>query len=165
MNDGAAALLLASESRLDELGREPLARIVARAVSGIEPHLSGIAPVEAAEMALKRAGIGWGDLAVVELNEAFAVQTLACMVQWPGLDRSKVNPNGGAIALGDPVGASGARITTTLVHELRRRGGGYGLATLSIGVGQGIAMVVECLATDSNTETTQHASDSEQETP
>lgn len=143
MNDGAAALLLASEERANELGVEPLARIASRAVTGVEPHLYGIGPVEAAPLALERAGVGWGDLVAVELNEAFAAQSLACLAAWPELDRSIVNPNGGAIAIGHPIGCSGARIVTTLVHELRRRGGGFGLATMCIGVGQGIAVVVE----------------------
>ncbi len=143
MNDGAAAVLLASDAGLEAIGRDPLARIVSRAVSGVDPHLYGIGPVEAAQVALKRAGIGWDDLAVVELNEAFAAQALACLAEWPELNRAIVNPNGGAIAIGHPIGASGARIITTLVHELARRGGGYGLATMCIGVGQGIAVVVE----------------------
>jgi acetyl-CoA acetyltransferase len=99
--------------------------------------------VEASERALRKAGIGWGDLVVVELNEAFAAQALACLAEWPELDPALVNPNGGAVALGHPIGCSGARIVTTLIHELRRRGGGYGLATMCIGVGQGIAMVLE----------------------
>ncbi len=142
MNDGAAAILLGNEAAAAELGRDPLARVVARAVSGIEPHLYGIGPVIAAQRALDRAGIGWSDLAVVELNEAFAAQSLACLVQWPDLDRSIVNPNGGAIAIGHPIGCSGARIVTTLAHELRRLGGGWGLATMCIGVGQGIAVVL-----------------------
>jgi acetyl-CoA acetyltransferase family protein len=141
MNDGAAALLLGSEAAIGTTGRRPLARVVSRAVSGIDPHLYGLGPVEAASRALERAGIGWSDLAVVELNEAFAAQALACLSSWPDLDRSIVNPNGGAIAIGHPIGCSGARIATTLVHELRRRGGGYGLATMCIGVGQGIATV------------------------
>lgn len=144
MNDGASALLLASERGLDIAGVEPMARVLSRAVSGVDPHLFGIGPVQAAQTALDRAGIGWGDLSVVELNEAFAAQSLACLADWPDLDRGIVNPNGGAIALGHPIGASGARITTTLVHELKRRGG-YGLATMCIGVGQGIAMVVEAV--------------------
>lgn len=142
MNDGAAALLLGDEAAVASSGRDPLARVVSRAVSGIEPHLYGAGPVIAAQRALDRAGIGWGDLAVVELNEAFAAQSLACLAHWPELDRSIVNPNGGAIAIGHPIGASGARITTTLAHELKRRGGGYGLATMCIGVGQGIAVVL-----------------------
>src|ERR687895_564343 len=110
---------------------------------GGAPPLYGIAPVEGANRALERAGIGWGDLELVELNEAFAAQALACLSQWPELDPEIVNVNGGAVALGHPIGCSGARILTTLVSELRRRGGGYGLAALCIGVGQGIAMVVE----------------------
>jgi acetyl-CoA acetyltransferase family protein len=142
MNDGAAALLLGDERAVGASGRDPLARVVSRAVSGIDPHLFGAGPVIAAQRALDRAGIGWGDLAVVELNEAFAAQSLACLVQWPELDRSIVNPNGGAIAIGHPIGASGARIVTTLAHELHRRGGGWGLATMCIGVGQGIAVVL-----------------------
>jgi acetyl-CoA acyltransferase len=143
MNDGAAALLLGDEAAVAASGRDPLARVVSRAVSGIDPHLFGAGPVIAAQKALDRAGIGWGDLAVVELNEAFAAQSLACLVQWPELDRSIVNPNGGAIAIGHPIGASGARIVTTLAHELHRRGGGWGLATMCIGVGQGIAIIIE----------------------
>jgi acetyl-CoA acyltransferase len=142
MNDGAAAVLLASDRGVQALAAEPLARVVSRASAGVEPHRYGIGPVPAADMALKRAGIGWADLAVVELNEAFAAQALACLASWPELNRGNVNPNGGAIALGHPIGCSGARILTTLVHELRRRGGGYGLATMCIGVGQGIAVVV-----------------------
>lgn len=144
MNDGASALLLASERGVELAGVDPMARVLGRAVSGVDPHLFGIGPVVAAQRALDRAGIGWSDLSVVELNEAFAAQSLACFADWPELDRGIVNPNGGAIALGHPIGASGARITTTLVHELKRRGG-YGLATMCIGVGQGIAMVVEAV--------------------
>lgn len=143
MNDGAAAVLLASDDGLDRTSRQPLARIVSRAVSGIEPHRFGIGPVQAVETAMQRAGITWGDLVIVELNEAFAAQSIACLRHWPDLDPDIVNPSGGAIALGHPVGASGARIMTTLVHGLRRRGGGYGLAAMCIGVGQGIAVVVE----------------------
>jgi acetyl-CoA acetyltransferase family protein len=142
MNDGAAALLLADEATAAALGRDPLARVVSRAVSGVDPHLYGIGPVIAAQRALDRAGIGWGDLSAVELNEAFAAQSLACLAAWPQLDRSIVNPNGGAIAIGHPIGASGARIVTTLAHHLRRIGGGWGLATMCIGVGQGIAVVL-----------------------
>jgi acetyl-CoA acetyltransferase family protein len=143
LNDGAAALLLAGEDAVEATGREPLARIVSRGLHAVDPPLYGIAPVEAANRALERAGIGWGDLELVELNEAFAAQALACISQWPELDPEIVNVNGGAVALGHPIGCSGARILTTLVSELRRRGGGYGLAALCIGVGQGIAMVVE----------------------
>ena len=143
LNDGAAALLLAGETAARDLGGSPLGRIAGRATSGVEPHLYGIGPVEAARVALARAGISWHDLAVVELNEAFAAQSLACIRNWPDLDPEIVNPNGGAIALGHPLGCSGARILTTLLWELRRRGGGWGLATMCIGVGQGIAVVVE----------------------
>ncbi|TML98828.1 MAG: thiolase family protein [Actinobacteria bacterium] len=143
LNDGAAAVLLGDEAGARAAGSDPLARIAARATSAVEPHLYGIGPVGAANRALERAGIGWGDLEVVELNEAFAAQSLACLADWPELDREIVNPNGGAIALGHPIGCSGARLLTTLVHELRRRGGGWGLATMCIGVGQGIATVVE----------------------
>ena len=143
MNDGAAAVLLAGERAVTDLGVEPLARIASRAVAAVDPPLYGIGPVQAAEVALGRAGIGWSDLAVVELNEAFAAQALACLACWPELDHAIVNPNGGAIALGHPIGASGARILTTLVHELRRRGARWGMATMCIGVGQGIAVVVE----------------------
>jgi acetyl-CoA acyltransferase len=142
MNDGAAAVLLASDRGLAATGAEPLAEVVSRAVSAVEPHRYGIGPVEAAQRALERAGIAWKDLAAVELNEAFAAQALSCLASWPELNRATVNPNGGAIALGHPIGCSGARILTTLAHELRRRGGGWGLATMCIGVGQGIAMVV-----------------------
>ena len=143
MNDGAAAVLLASETGLASTGRTALARVMSRAVSGVDPDLYGIGPVEAARTALRRAGIGWSDLAAVELNEAFAAQALACLAEWPELDRRIVNPLGGAIAIGHPIGASGARILTTLAHHLRRRGGGYGLAAMCIGVGQGIAVTIE----------------------
>lgn len=143
LNDGASAVLLADEDCLRAVGREPLARVVSRAVSAVEPQLFGIGPVEAARVALKRAGIGWSDLAAVELNEAFAAQSLACLAEWPDLDPAIVNVNGGAIALGHPLGSSGSRILTTLTWELKRRGGGFGLAAICIGVGQGLAMVVE----------------------
>ncbi|MFI5711071.1 thiolase family protein [Kribbella sp. NPDC051620] len=143
LNDGASAVLIADEATAQSLGINPLARIVSRAVHGVEPQYFGIAPVEASRKALAKAGIGWDDLTLVELNEAYAAQSLACLGEWPELDRTKVNVNGGAIALGHPLGSSGTRILTTLAHELRRRGGGYGLATLCIGVGQGIAMVIE----------------------
>jgi acetyl-CoA acetyltransferase family protein len=143
LNDGAAAVLLADDAGLARTGRPPLARIAARAVAAVEPQWYGIGPVEAAETALKRARIGWADLAVVELNEAFAAQSLACLGQWPELDRAIVNPNGGALALGHPIGASGARILTTLAWELHRTGGRWGLAAICIGVGQGLAVVLE----------------------
>jgi acetyl-CoA acetyltransferase family protein len=143
LNDGAAAVLLGDERAAEALGREPLARIVARGAAAVDPDVFGIAPVEAVNTALERARIGWDDVAVVELNEAFASQSLADIRQWDGLDPEKVNPNGGAIALGHPLGASGARVLGGLAHELKRRGGGYGIAALCIGVGQGLAMVVQ----------------------
>jgi len=143
LNDGAAAVLLGDAHAAHAMGREPLARVVSRGVAGVDPDVFGIAPVAAVNQALRRAGIGWGDVAVLELNEAFASQSLADIGQWDGLDPDNVNPNGGAIALGHPLGASGARVLGTLAHELRRRGGGYGVAALCIGVGQGLAMVVE----------------------
>jgi acetyl-CoA acyltransferase len=121
---------------------EPLARIAARGAHAVDPDIFGIAPVEAANKALARAGIGWGDVEVVELNEAFAAQSLACLGEWSELDPERVNVNGGAIAIGHPLGASGARILGTLAYELRRRGGGYGVAAICIGVGQGLAMVL-----------------------
>lgn len=143
MNDGAAALLMASSGAVERLGVTPLARVVSRATSGVDPHLYGIGPVEAANTALRRAGLTWDDIDQVELNEAFAAQSLACLRGWPDLDPAKVNPLGGAIAIGHPLGCSGVRIVTTLCHSLRRTGGRYGLAAMCIGVGQGIAMVVE----------------------
>jgi acetyl-CoA acetyltransferase family protein len=143
LNDGAAALFIGDERGAEKLGRQPLARIVSRAAHGVEPHLFGIAPVEAAERALERAGIGWGDLSLVELNEAFAAQSLACLAEWRKLDPQIVNVNGGAIAIGHPLGCSGARILGSLAHELKRNGGGYGLAAICIGVGQGLAVVLE----------------------
>lgn len=142
LNDGAAALLLASEPAVRENGWTPIARIVTSAVAGVEPRRMGIGPVFATRKALKRAGLTLDDIDLVELNEAFAAQSLACMKEL-GLDRSKVNVNGGAIALGHPLGCSGARIITTLVHEMQRRNVRYGLATMCIGVGQGIATIVE----------------------
>lgn len=143
LNDGASAVLIGDEQTAQRLGINPLARIVSRGVHGVEPQYFGIGPVEASRKALAKAGIGWDDLKLVELNEAYAAQSLACLGEWPELDRAKVNVNGGAIALGHPLGSSGTRILTTLAHELHRRGGGYGLATLCIGVGQGLAMVIE----------------------
>lgn len=142
MNDGAAALLLATEAGLERHGLTPMARIVSTAAAGVHPDVMGIGPVPASEKALQRAGIGVGDLDVVELNEAFASQSLAT-IRMLGLDPDTVNVNGGAIAIGHPLGASGARILVTLVHELARRQGRYGLATMCIGVGQGISTVVE----------------------
>jgi acetyl-CoA acetyltransferase family protein len=142
LNDGAAAILLCGETGLAMLGCDPIARVVSRAASGVDPDLFGIGPVQAARDALARAGIDWSDLEAVELNEAFASQSLACLAEWPDLDPSIVNVNGGAIAIGHPLGASGARIVGTLARELRRRGGGYGLAAICIGVGQGLAVVL-----------------------
>jgi acetyl-CoA acetyltransferase family protein len=143
LNDGAGALLLGDEAASSVIGREPIARVAGRGSFGVDPDVFGIAPVEAAERALKRAGIGWGDIVVAELNEAFASQSLACLAGWPELDPEKLNVNGGAIAIGHPLGASGVRILGTLAHELRRRGGGYGFAAICIGVGQGLAVVLE----------------------
>jgi acetyl-CoA acetyltransferase family protein len=143
LNDGAGAALLADEAGVRAIGREPLARIVSRGVAAVDPDVFGIAPVEAADTALQRAGISWEDVAVVELNEAFASQCLADIGEWKGLDPDRVNPNGGAIALGHPLGASGVRVLGSLAHELKRRGGGYGVAALCIGVGQGLAVVLE----------------------
>lgn len=142
INDGAAAVLLASPAATEANGWRPLARIVTSAVAGVEPQRMGIGPVFATRKALDRAGLSLDDIDLVELNEAFAAQSLACITEL-GLDRSKVNVNGGAIALGHPLGCSGARILTTLVHEMTRRGSRYGLATMCIGVGQGIATIVE----------------------
>lgn len=142
LNDGAAALLLGNEAAAEATGLEPLARLVSRGVAGVDPDVFGIGPVRAAEIALERAGIGWDDLTAVELNEAFAAQSLACVRAWKGLDPDIVNRNGGAIAIGHPLGASGARVIGSLAHELRRRGGGWGLAALCIGVGQGLAVVL-----------------------
>jgi acetyl-CoA acetyltransferase family protein len=143
LNDGAGAALVASEEGAKAAGREPIARIVSRGTAAVDPDVFGIAPVKAANVALERAGITWEDVSVVELNEAFASQCLADIGEWQGLDPEKVNPNGGAIALGHPLGASGVRILGGLAHELRRRGGGYGVAALCIGVGQGLAVVLE----------------------
>jgi acetyl-CoA acetyltransferase family protein len=143
LSDGAAMVLFGSEAAGAAIGAEPLARVVSRGVHGVDPDVFGIAPVEAADMALARAGIGWGDVDVVELNEAFASQSLACLQGWPELDPEKVNMSGGAIAIGHPLGASGARVVGRAVSELRARGGRYGVATLCIGVGQGLAMVLE----------------------
>ncbi|HEX6135937.1 MAG TPA: thiolase family protein [Longimicrobiales bacterium] len=145
LNDGAAALLIVEAARAQALGLEPLARVVASAVAGVEPDEMGIGPVPASRKALERAGLGAADLKLAELNEAFAAQAIPCIDEI-GLDPALVNVNGGAIALGHPLGCSGARILTTLVHELKRRGGGHGLASMCIGVGQGIATIVEVAA-------------------
>jgi acetyl-CoA acetyltransferase family protein len=143
LNDGAGAMLIASEQGAAAAGVQPIARVVSRGVAGVDPDVFGIAPVQAAERALRRAGLEWGEIDVVELNEAFASQCLADIRQWDGLDPERVNPNGGAIAVGHPLGASGVRILGGLAHELHRRGGGFGVAAICIGVGQGLAVVLE----------------------
>ena len=143
MNDGASMLLMVNDEGLARSGKRPLARVAGRGVSAVEPQFYGVGPVQAARRALARAGITWGDLAIVELNEAFASQSLACLRQWPELDPAIVNPLGGAIALGHPLGCSGARLVTTLAWQLHHRGGGYGLAAMCVGVGQGVAIVLE----------------------
>ncbi|MGJ5751860.1 acetyl-CoA acyltransferase [Streptomyces puniciscabiei] len=143
LNDGAAALLLTDEEGLRVTGREPLARISATGVSATDPHYFGLAPVEAVNRALTKAGKAFGDLSVLELNEAFAAQVLGCLAEWPEFDPAVLNPQGGAIALGHPLGASGARLAGTVAHQLARRGSGTGVATLCIGVGQGLALVLE----------------------
>jgi 3-oxoadipyl-CoA thiolase len=145
INDGAAALVLVEAAQARELGLRPMARIVSTAVAGVDPSVMGIGPVPATRKALERAGLTTADLDLVELNEAFASQAVASIREL-GLDPERVNVTGGAIALGHPLGMSGARLATTLVHELGARGGRYGLATMCIGVGQGIATVVESLA-------------------
>jgi 3-oxoadipyl-CoA thiolase len=142
LNDGAAALVIASEEKAQELGAEPLGAFVASAVAGVDPRVMGIGPIPAVRKLLARAGVGADDIDVVELNEAFASQSLA-VIRELGLDPEKVNVNGGAIAIGHPLGMSGARLVVTLLHELRRRGGRYGLATLCVGVGQGQAALFE----------------------
>lgn len=143
LNDGAAALLIGDAAGAERSGRTPLARIVSRGVAAVEPQYFGIGPVAAAEQALSRAGLSWGDIELVELNEAFAAQSLACLAEWPELDPDRVNVHGGAIAIGHPLGCSGARILGHLAHALQARGGGYGLAAICIGVGQGLAVVLE----------------------
>jgi acetyl-CoA acyltransferase len=142
LNDGAAAVLIGSEQATAAIGREPLARIAGRGAAALEPQMFGYAPVQAAERALKAAGIGWSDVGAVELNEAFAVQSLACLDAWK-IDPEIVNAMGGAIAIGHPLGASGGRILGTLAHVLRERGERWGVAAICIGVGQGLAVVLE----------------------
>ena len=142
LNDGAAAVVIASDAWAKAQGVAPLARIVASAVVGVEPNTMGIGPVPAVRKVLERAGLSINQIDLVELNEAFAAQSLACIREL-GLDRGRVNVHGGAIALGHPIGCSGARIVTTLVHAMRRRNARYGLATLCVGVGQGLAVVIE----------------------
>jgi 3-oxoadipyl-CoA thiolase len=142
LNDGAAAVVIASEEKARELGSEPLGAFVGSAVAGVDPRVMGIGPVPAVRKLLERTGVGAGDLDLVELNEAFASQSLV-VIRELGLDPERVNVNGGAIAIGHPLGMSGARLVVTLLHELRRRGGRYGLATLCVGVGQGQAALFE----------------------
>ena len=142
LSDGAAALLVMAEPAARALGLKPLARVRATAVAGIEPSLMGLGPVPATRLALDRAGVSLAEIELVEINEAFAAQTLACLDEW-GLDTQRVNMRGGAIALGHPLGASGARIVATLAHAMRDRGARLGLATLCVGFGQGMAMVLE----------------------
>ena len=142
LNDGSGAMFVGDEAAGAALGRDPIARIAGRGAHAVDPDIFGIAPVEAANKALARAGIDWGDVELMELNEAFAAQSLACLGEWKELDPERVNVNGGAIAIGHPLGASGVRILATLAYELRRRGGGYGVAAICIGVGQGLAVVL-----------------------
>jgi 3-oxoadipyl-CoA thiolase len=142
INDGAAALLLTSEARARELGLAPMARFVSSGVAGVDPATMGLGPIPASRVALARAGLGTDEIHLVELNEAFAAQAIPCIRELD-LDPERVNVNGGAIAIGHPLGASGARLVATLVHEMRRRGARYGLATMCIGVGQGIATIWE----------------------
>jgi 3-oxoadipyl-CoA thiolase len=142
INDGASAVLVVEAERARELGLRPMARVVSTAIAGVDPAIMGYGPVPATRKALERAGIGVADLDLVELNEAFASQSIVCIDEL-GLDPERVNVNGGAIALGHPLGMSGGRLITMLTHELRRTGGRYGLATMCIGVGQGIATIVE----------------------
>ena len=144
INDGAAAMLLASEAAVKKYGLQPMAKIVSMAVAGVDPAIMGIGPVPATNKALERAGLQVADLGLIELNEAFASQSIACIHDL-GLDLEKVNVNGGAIALGHPLGCSGVRISTTLLYELKRRKAKYGLATMCIGVGQGAAVIYESL--------------------
>jgi 3-oxoadipyl-CoA thiolase len=144
INDGASAVLVVEAERARALGLRPMARVMATAVAGVDPAVMGLGPIPATRKVLERAGLNVADLDLIELNEAFASQSIACIREL-GFDPEKVNIDGGAIALGHPLGASGGRLVTTLVHSLRRTGGRYGLATMCIGVGQGIAMIVERL--------------------
>jgi acetyl-CoA C-acetyltransferase len=142
INDGAAAMILASEAAVKKFALKPIAKIKSMAVAGVEPAVMGIGPLPATQKALKRAGITVADLDLIELNEAFASQSIACIHDL-GLDLEKVNVNGGAIALGHPLGCSGVRISTTLLHEMKRRKSKYGLATMCVGIGQGAAIIFE----------------------
>lgn len=144
VNDGAAALILASEDAVKKYQLKPMARIVSRAVAGVEPSIMGIGPVEATKKALKRSGLTINDIDLIELNEAFASQSIACIREL-GLNQDIINVNGGAIAIGHPLGASGSRISATLLHQMKKQGAKYGLATMCIGVGQGAAIIYESL--------------------
>lgn len=144
LNDGASAMLIGTEAMADTLG-DPMARILSRGVAGVSPEVFGIGPVESANRALERAGLAWDDIDLVELNEAFAAQSIACLREWPGLDPEKVNVDGGAIAIGHPLGASGGRIIGHLAHSLKQRGLRYGMASICIGVGLGLSMVIEAV--------------------
>ena len=143
LNDGAAAMLIGSAQAAEAIGREPLARIAGRGASGVDPDVFGIGPVQAVERALAQAGIGWDDVSVLELNEAFAAQSLACLAEWTELDPERVNVNGGAIALGHPIGATGAMLVGTLLDELERQDLTTGLVTMCTGGGMGTATVIE----------------------
>ncbi|MEV1204123.1 3-oxoadipyl-CoA thiolase, partial [Microbispora rosea] len=142
LNDGASAVVLGSQAAADRIGAGPIARVAGRGACALEPQMFGYAPVEAANQALRRAGIGWDDVGAVELNEAFAVQSLVCLDAWK-VDPSIVNTRGGAIAIGHPLGASGGRVLGTLAHVLRERRERWGVAAICIGVGQGLAVVLE----------------------
>jgi 3-oxoadipyl-CoA thiolase len=142
LNDGAAAILLASEEAVKNYNLQPLARVVSMGIAGVDPAIMGLGPVPASQKAIYRAGLKIDDMDLIELNEAFASQSIACIHDL-GLDLQKINVNGGAIALGHPLGCSGVRISTTLIHEMKRRGSKYGLATMCVGVGQGAAVVYE----------------------
>jgi acetyl-CoA C-acetyltransferase len=142
INDGAGAMLLASEEAVKQFGLKPMAKVVSMAVAGVDPSVMGMGPVPATQKALKRASLSIADIDLVELNEAFASQALACIHDL-GVDPARVNVNGGAIAIGHPLGCSGVRISTTLLHEMKRRGSRYGLATMCVGVGQGASVIYE----------------------
>ena len=142
INDGAAAVLLAGETAVKKFGLKPMAKVISMAVAGVDPAIMGIGPVPATQKALKRASLSIANIELIELNEAFASQSLACIHDL-GIDAARVNVNGGAIALGHPLGCSGVRLTTTLIHEMKRRGSKYGLATMCVGVGQGASVIYE----------------------
>ena len=145
INDGASALLLMKQERAEGLGLKPIARVLGSATAGVHPSYMGIGPVHSTRKLLSRLGMSMDEFGIIELNEAFAAQVLACAAEMPELELRKTNPNGGAIALGHPLGCSGARLATTLLHEMKRTGARYGLATMCIGVGQGISTAFELL--------------------